>query len=115
MTQQQFTISKLNNLINNIQSILDWMENVFEINSKLPNEFEEKHIMLPYLVKQKELYLKTIENIKNIISSFNKIEDEESPYSNHLLLQTFNIMDSIGTKEEIYNYCCFGEFIEKEE
>ena len=57
------------------------------------------------LEKQKELYLNIIGNIENIISNFDKIEDKDTPYSNHLLLQTFNIMDFIGKPNDIHDYC----------
>ena len=105
MTKTQFTISKLNKLKSNLQQIVAYMDNALEINSKLPHEFEEKYIMIPCLEKQKELYLNIIGNIENIISNFDKIEDKDSPYSNHLLLQTFNIMDFIGKPNDIHDYC----------
>lgn len=105
MNKQQFTINKLILLKSNIQHIVEWMNSALEINSKLPSDFDEKHVMLPYLEKQKDLYIQIIENINRILSDFKKIEDKDSPYSNHLVLQTYNIMDCFGDPSYIHDYC----------
>ena len=44
MNKKQFTISKLNNLKNNLSSIITWMDHMLDVNSNFPKEFETKDI-----------------------------------------------------------------------
>ena len=60
MNKKKFTISKLNNLKNNLSSIITWMDHMLYVNSNFPKEFETKDIMIPYLKIQKDLYAQMI-------------------------------------------------------
>ena len=40
MSKKQFTISKLNDLKNDLSSIVAWMNNMLDVNSNFPKEFE---------------------------------------------------------------------------
>ena len=105
MNKKQFTISKLNNLKNNLSSIVTWMNNMIEVNSNFPKEFETKDIMIPYLKTQKDLYNQMIDNIEEIIKTLKNIKGENDPYINHILISSFNIVDHIGNPKELFDYC----------
>ena len=65
MSKKQFTISKLNNLKNNLSSIVTWMNNMIEVNSNFPKEFETKDIMIPYLKNYKKpIVLKSLVDLE---------------------------------------------------
>ena len=105
MNKKQFTISKLNNLKNNLSSIITWMDHMLDVNSNFPKEFETKDIMIPYLKIQKDLYVQMIDNINNIIKSLINVSDDNDPYINHILLSSFNISNHIGEPETLFDYC----------
>lgn len=105
MNKKQFTISKLNNLKNNLSSIVTWMNNMIEVNSNFPKEFETKDIMIPYLKTQKDLYNQMIDNIEKIIKTLKNVKEDNDPYINHILISSFNIVNHIGTPKELFDCC----------
>lgn len=105
MTKKQFTISKLNNLKNDLSSIVAWIKQTLEINDMLPMKFQDKDIFIPNLKLQKELYEKTITNIEEIIKNFDEINNENDPLANHIIISTYNILSHMGNPHELFDYC----------
>ena len=105
MSKKQFTISKLNDLKNDLSSIVAWMNNMLDVNSNFPKEFETKDIMIPYLKTQKDLYDQMIDNIEKIIKTLKNVKEDNDPYINHILISSFNIVNHIGTPKELFDWC----------
>ena len=105
MSKKQFTISKLNDLKNDLSSIVAWMNNMLDVNSNFPKEFETKDIMIPYLKTQKDLYDQMIDNIEKIIKTLKNVKEDNDPYINHILISSFNIVNHIGIPKELFDCC----------
>lgn len=113
MNKNQFTISKLTSLKESLESINKNLNSLIETHNNFSKYYQSK--IITHIIDQKELFEKTLINIKAIINTLSENFNGENYFSNHLALTAFNIFEQFGSSQDLHDFCCFGEFIEKEE